>query len=264
MGLLLPHIFALRVYPDMISLSVKMDHEQAGGGKRDEIKVFSKESRYRLFRLLHSLVFEKVTFITLTYPGIFPTDSKVYKRHLAEYRRRFEKKYCACKAIWRLEFQKRGAPHYHILYFDAPYIPVKAWSSLWADVVHSDDINHRKAGVHVRLVTGNLSRELISSYVGKYVGKVDEQSVSAAQQKPGRWWGKWNIEEPEPERIEMTESEAQVFIAKFLMARKRSDWIPPDPLTCTVFGEALGTDKTAKMARDMARAAQHRKRDPVG
>lgn len=242
MGLLLPHKRTLRVYPDMVSVSGGVGEGLTGGGERGEIKVFSPESRYRLFRLLHQITFDRVTFCTLTYPADFPTDKKVYKAHLKEYRRRFERTYGKLRAVWRLEFQERGAPHYHIMYLDAPFIPIEEWCNLWSNVIGTDDLNHRKIGVDVKLVTNGTEKGLIVAYLGKYVAKVDNSSAYEGDRKPGRWWGKWNIVDPTPIEIECDLNEAIAFVEETLADRTNQGWEPLDKKQCTLFGERLGTD----------------------
>lgn len=242
MGLLLPHKRTLKVYPDMITVSTQGGGSVNGGGKRGTISVFSAESRYRLFRLLHQLTFERITFCTLTYPDEFPVDKKIYKAHLKEYRRRFERLYGAVRGVWRLEFQKRGAPHYHIMYLDMPYVPVDAWCNLWSNVIGTDDENHRRIGVDVKLVTGGSEKGLIASYLGKYVGKVDDRPAAEVIERPGRWWGKWNIEEDLPVEVDLYDYEAAAVVGEVLDARKKKDWMPLDFTVCTIFGEHMGSE----------------------
>lgn len=261
MGLLLPHKRTLRIYPDMISVSLSGGGNHVGGGKRGRVSVFSPESRHRLFVLLHQLKFERVTFCTLTYPAEFPTESRVYKAHLKEYRRRWERLYGACRAVWRLEFQKRGAPHYHIMYLDAPHIPILDWCKLWSDVIHTEDENHRKIGVDVKLVTGSTERGLIVSYLAKYVGKVDDTNVSERSEKPGRWWGKWNIEEVAPAEYEVSDWEAESIVSYALSTRRGgSSWKPANPTICTVFGDSMGGGKWSENLHRLMDEAERAKR----
>jgi hypothetical protein len=246
MGLLLPHKRKLLIHKDMISLSIPTENQAVGGGDRSEIETFSRESRYRLLRCLHTLTFHHMTFITLTYPREFPTDSRIYKAHLKEYRRRFEERYGKIPGVWRLEFQKRGAPHYHILYLDAPFIPVREWSALWADVTHSKSENHRKNGVDLKLIVPGSESKLIAFYVAKYVGKVDETTAKNQQRKPGRWWGKWNVEEVQPIEVEIDLNEAIALVDEILSDRQSHGWEPIKKDSCTIFGENLGTGEFEK------------------
>lgn len=243
MGLLLSHKRKLMVYPDMVTVSLPGGGGRVGGGKRGEVKVFSSDSRRRLFQLLHKLKFERVTFCTLTYPAEFPTDARRYKAHLKEYRRRFELRWGKIPAVWRLEFQERGAPHYHLMYLDAPFIPLADWCALWSDVIHTKDENHRKIGVDVKLVTQSKEAKLIASYLGKYVAKVDERIGAEDDRKPGRWWGEWNIQEVVPIEIEVMDWEAGRIVTELVSNRRGdSSWEPSDPTLCTVFGDRMGSD----------------------
>jgi hypothetical protein len=241
-GLLLPHKRKLRLWNDCLSVSPDCDFERSGGGLRGDVKNFSKDSRYRLFKLLHQLSFEKVTFITLTYPLDFPTDKKIYKAHLKEWRRRIEHAYGKKQCIWRLEFQKRGAPHYHLLYLDFGFVHVQVLCNLWHSITHSTSEAHRRNGVDIKLCTNGKQGALIASYLAKYVAKPDERKQIDVKEKPGRWWGKWNIEESEPVEIEMQDYQAAQVVKKMLDGRKDKRWEPMDPSICTVMGDTMGNN----------------------
>lgn len=57
--------------------------------------------------------------VTLTYPSDWETvapDGETVKKHLKELRARFRRAWDAdLMAVWKLEFQRRGAPHFHLL-----------------------------------------------------------------------------------------------------------------------------------------------------
>lgn len=248
MGLLLAHKRKISVYPDMVSISQGEDVEQKGGGRRKEIQVFSADSRFRLFRLLHRLEFDKVTFCTLTYPAVFPTEKAVYKANLKEYRRRFEDRFGRVPAVWRLEFQARGAPHYHIMYLDAPYVDIHDWCYLWSDVIHTYDMAHRLVGVDVKLVTSGKESKLVAFYLAKYVAKIDKRDPNCIKIKPGRWWGKWNITEAHPIQIELFDYQAEIITAALLEGRTGQTWRPADYSLCSVLGETMGTNTFQKSA----------------
>lgn len=241
MGLSLPHKRTLRIYPDMMTVSAGCGGNHLGGGKRGKIEVFSKESRYRLFSMMHKLTFKTVTFLTLTYPLQYPSDPKVYKGHLKEYRRRFEKKYGPVPAVWRLEFQERGAPHFHLMYLDMGFIPVHELCWLWKCVVKSWDMAHELLGVDIKLITSGKEKKLIASYLAKYVGKVDQSEGKNDGSGVGRYWGKWNIEEVSPIILETDDKSAGDIVTRYLAMRGGSEtWQPPDPTVCTIFGNKLG------------------------
>jgi hypothetical protein len=250
MGLLLTHKRKLTLWNDMLSVSGIGGGGESGGGKRGEIQVFSKASRYRLFRLLHQLTFERVTFITLTYPREFPTAKEVYKGHLKEYRRRFEIEHGRRQAVWRLEFQARGAPHFHIMYLDLPFVPVKDLCWMWKCVIHSWDMAAEINGVDLKLITDSKEEALIASYLSKYIAKVDETEEKNDARKCGRHWGKWNINEPDRMEFEVSDWQAERIVTFALGCRLgNQNWQPIDRTLCSVFGSSLGSSEFSQFIR---------------
>jgi hypothetical protein len=85
---------------------------------------WSRKSRARMTRRLAELDYGpllrmglRLPMTTLTYPGdweaVAPT-GKAVKRHLDQFRKRFERAWgFPPLGIWKLEFQRRGAPHIH-------------------------------------------------------------------------------------------------------------------------------------------------------
>ncbi|WP_461480157.1 rolling circle replication-associated protein [Mycobacterium sp. HUMS_1102779] len=87
--------------------------------------------------------------ITLTYPGdweVVAPDGASVKRHIVLWRTRFQREYGeSARYIWKLEFQRRGAPHIH-LWMAPPMSPGRScrgfaqWlSETWAQVVNHPD-----------------------------------------------------------------------------------------------------------------------------
>ena len=97
-----------------------------------------------------------------------------------------------------MEFQERGAIHFHIIFFECPYIPKEKIQEIWAEIT----LSYRPFTRIERI----FSHKKIMNYVAKYVGKInknDENSgfnyptyLSAYQkyhgQKIGRVWGYLN------------------------------------------------------------------------
>jgi hypothetical protein len=234
----------------MMSISGLGEVEHLGGGKRGDIQVFSAGSRYRLFRLLHQLTFDKVTFMTLTYPNEFPTDARVYKANLKEFHRKFEIEYPGVQGVWRLEFQERGAPHFHIMWLDWQPKDDGEAQWIWKSTCHTWDMAHELLGVDIRVVTDNTQQALIAFYMAKYIAKIDERKIKDDERKCGRWWGKWNINEPEPYQFEVSDREAEQLTAFAIGARvSNSLWTPIDPTLCTVFGSSLGSGLFGELIR---------------
>lgn len=124
-------------------------------------------------------------FITLTYPGEWSHDARVWKRDLDKFGKRFARKYPKAACVWKLEPQpKRKAPHYHGIVTGVRFIDREWLSKAWYEVVGSRDNRHRRAGTQVQLVQSHRG---VISYAAKYTAK--PQALPADWQEPGRWWG---------------------------------------------------------------------------
>jgi len=161
-----------------------------GGGVRGRIRGFSAAARSRLMRLLARLHPDALPlFVTLTYPGEWSGDPRRWKRDLDAFLKRLCRRYPDCSGVWKLEPQKRGAPHFHLLVFGVPWISADWLSRVWWEVVGSGDEAHLRAGTRVERVR---TRNGVFRYAAKYLGKtMDVQDLPACWENPGRWWGVW-------------------------------------------------------------------------
>lgn len=166
---------------------------RAGGGKRRAITGFSKHSRRRLLRLIGTIdqTATPPLFITLTYPATYPT-ARESKKHLKEFLRRLKTFYPSLAGIWKLEAQKRGAPHYHLLVWGVSYIPFQAVGRLWWNVTGRISPEHEQAGTQV-CRAGMFRR--VWTYAAKYLGKVCAAPGDATWDNPGRFWGIFSRDE---------------------------------------------------------------------
>lgn len=162
------------------------------GGKRGSISGFTAGSRRRLLALLHQLNRDRVPqlplFITLTYPPEVNPTGKASKRDLDRFCRRLLRRHPNAAIIWKLEYQKRGAVHYHLLVFGVGFIARNEVANAWYEVVGSQLEKHRTAGTRVERVA---SWNGVVSYAAKYLGKVGGQVEDEA---PGRFWGVYGRE----------------------------------------------------------------------
>lgn len=154
---------------------------------RGRIDSFSRRSRSRLIQQCVKVDRSKqagALFVTLTYPSSWPADSSSWKRHLDSFWKRCQREYPHLSAIWKLEFQLRGAPHFHLLVYGQPFVP-HAWiAEQWFEVVGSGDEAHRKAGTEVRRVE---SYRHAAYYASKYLSKIQTNGEGGAY--VGRYWG---------------------------------------------------------------------------
>lgn len=171
-----------------------------GGGARGNVKAFTREARKRMLDFLRSLNRQTCglpLFVTLTYPGVYPDDPAQWKKHLDNFRKAIRRQYPDAWGPWKLEPQRRGAPHFHLLVFGVKHID-KTWlSNTWYRIVGSGDERHRRAGTQVARIA---SWRGVVSYAAKYMGKVLDWLPEAWQSGVGRWWGMFNRKAAEPHR----------------------------------------------------------------
>ncbi len=122
-------------------------------------------------------------FVTLTYPGSLVPDGRASKAHLKAFCKRLLRRWPGACVLWRVERQKRGAPHYHLLVLGVRFIPHGWVSRAWFEVVGSGDPAHLAAGTEVRAVR---SWRGVMSYVGKYLAKLEAEG---SEDELGRIWG---------------------------------------------------------------------------
>jgi hypothetical protein len=195
------------------------------------VRTFSAQSRGRLLKLVNSFdrsICEKRTcvMITLTYGRAWPHERGVWKRQLDNFRRDFLRPFGRVACVWKLEPQKRGAPHFHLIAFFPLGTNVSSLSSraarIWNRLVEHSSGSQRRLhrSWHLgRLGNGNqpccqVIRSLggVIAYASKAIGSLP--AVSAARKyvskaaddgalcseygewsSPGRFWGIWNKSE---------------------------------------------------------------------
>jgi hypothetical protein len=129
-------------------------------------------------------------FVTLTYPSSFP-DARSSKRHIKMFFQRFNRAFPGHGAIWKLEPQQRGAPHYHLLVWGCTVRDLYQFvPQAWFEIAGNGDNNHLL--FHMGLL-GNQhcvsevrSWRGVWSYASKYLGKTFEVEGWDAS---GRFWG---------------------------------------------------------------------------
>lgn len=173
------------------SLKIKGVPARTAKHERGRIQNFSIRSRSRLMQKIAQLKRHNLPlFVTLTYPEDYPNDYKTYKYHLHHFfialRRRWER----AGIVWKLEYQQRGAPHFHLLMWGVEHNFRDDVARLWCKIVDSDDENHLKWHLG-QLGNGNThcvqeirSWHGVRSYAAKYMAKLDERDDQC-----GRFWG---------------------------------------------------------------------------
>jgi hypothetical protein len=138
-----------------------------------------------LLQSLNKLAIEHLPlFLTLTYPAVWDDDPELWKAHLEALWKRIYRRYPQASMVWRLEPQKRGAPHYHVLLFGVRFIEKEWLSAAWYEVVGSSDEKHLRFGSRVEQIK---TWRGVMAYASKYVAKLPDETIEFTY--VGRWWG---------------------------------------------------------------------------
>jgi hypothetical protein len=123
--------------------------------------------------------------LTLTYPSDFPMNGRMVKDHWRRFRQWMIRNNAAT-GLWVLEFQKRGAPHFHVFIREA--LDRHAVSAAWYRIVNSGDPRHLRAGTRIEVFRHPPA---LGSYVMKYAAKMEQKEVTEGFGSVGRFWGTW-------------------------------------------------------------------------
>ena len=86
-------------------------------------------------------------------------------------------------SLWVLEFQERGAPHFHV-FFDKN-LDRNAVSAAWFRIVGSDDPKHLLAGTRIEAFR---CPEALGPYLMPYAAKLRQKDVPEGFASVGRFW----------------------------------------------------------------------------
>jgi len=207
--------------------------EQHGGGRRGVVKGFSRGSRRRLMSKIAGVQRGAAlpVFVTLTYPKSFP-EPKQSKYHLKLFIQSMKRAFPMAGIIWKLEPQKRGAPHYHLLVWGVKVAALRAWvPTAWFEIAGGGD-NLHLLWHEGKLKNKHCTQQVNSfkgvwAYASKYLGKTFE--VAGWDSKAvGRFWAvvnPANIPFGEPMKMDISRADAVQgirYIKRVIHAKKRS------------------------------------------
>lgn len=188
------------------------------GSKRGNVTTFSRKSRKRLLEktarldLKAAIAKRPVVFLTLTYGQKFP-EPMLAKTHLRTLFKRIARLAPEASGIWRMEFQERGAPHFHIILYNLPFMSKEVVNTIWGEIIGEefwDTSKHEPRAPFTRIEAIRNPRRVMS-YVSKYVAKEDKAGGGfihvpylTAELEVGRLWGVFNAKSlPFAELIEI-------------------------------------------------------------
>lgn len=160
---------------------------------RGTVTEFSYKSRQRLAFVAANTDVEFKTMITFTYPKEFPSDGETVKRNWHDLLVWLRREFQAPNYLWFLEFQHRGAPHFHLL-IDWPMPKAREQvkgvrfrvASTWYRIVGSHDPKHLAACTRTDVLR---SSDGGAKYAVKYALKMYQKLVPVGYENVGRFWG---------------------------------------------------------------------------
>jgi hypothetical protein len=165
---------------------------QGGGSSRGAVRVLTQKSKSRLrFTCLNARL-PLISQFCLTYPADFPNDGRIVQSHFNAFMTRF-RDYCKRRNIdfvylWVKEFQKRGAPHFH-LFLSLPVSDQlhSYMAQLWNRVAGNNQLEHLAFHLNknnfIEWEMGN------GQYLTKYLEKNYQKMTPVDFKNVGRFWG---------------------------------------------------------------------------
>lgn len=231
---LLSGIKEIEVYRNDVVLKRYGPDGGKGGGARNQVTELTRGALARLAFVASNTMVDLSEMVTLTYPAEFPGSGKVVKRHLNHFLtwcRRFAKRIGRpFSYLWFLEFQKRGAPHVHLLTTDI-CLTTRAGRQLlsyrWYKMVSSGDRKHARAGTRAEKLR---SADGARHYVVKYASKPEQKVVPEQFENVGRFWGCSRDIPPAPlgtlRKPEITEQQVRELLAGWKYLDNVREFLP--------------------------------------
>ncbi len=159
---------------------------------RSTVDTFSKSSRRRMFNTLSKMRFGTLTkgkMLTLTYHENFDRPVDELKKDFSNFLQWLRDNIDGAHYMWRVEFQKRGAIHYHVLVWakkgdrklHSKSFDLRA-SRAWHQIADPTSVHHERFGFDSKTISDYRHA---CSYVSKYVAKVSEEREVSYR---GRRW----------------------------------------------------------------------------
>lgn len=191
---------AVRVTPGGLDIvGGKLQGSGSGGGQRGPIRGFSRKSQRRLMGLLMRTPLQdwltgkgsdtgQAAFLSLTWHDWWPDSAEALALQQRQFVRRLERAWPGVEWLWKLESQRRGAPHYHYLVLLSERVckaDFRRWvRDNWHEVACPYSADHLQHGTDTVFLYGTPGKLL--HYLRKYVGKVQENEGHLW----GRRWGR--------------------------------------------------------------------------
>ena len=200
-------------------------------GERRPIKRLSSTSLARLAIVAKETHITFETMITLTYGPQFPTSGQEVKSQLRIFLTSMRQHFGKFDYLWFLEFQRRGAPHIHVMtdldsptiadrlcmaecwVYDAQQLPPVYYSSMRTKRLHLLNIASLEVHIHRKSWDTIRSQGGAAHYVTKYATKTEQKEVPQTFRDVGRFWAcSQRVGRIEGVRVDMSEEELRLIL----------------------------------------------------
>lgn len=156
---------------------------------RGPIRKLSKKASKRMRdRLLQMRKSEPFLFVTLTYGAVYPASGDAAKQHLNKLWRSLVRRWPQASTVWVMQFQKRGAPHFHLVVWGIKARALRDWiKEAWPQIATEDWSFVDSAGARVE---NGRSLKGVANYLSR-PSEVPEAFLGT-EGTLGRLWGQKN------------------------------------------------------------------------
>ena len=186
----------IEIYPNCIILKPSEQYKTKSFGNhapRGTITEFTKRSRFRLFvtlaKISNHLDFPPI-FATLTYHHGHENTPKPNHSVMHNFLVQLREFDPDVQFIWRKEYQKRGAPHYHLIIFPSGQCPFSGKKDynikinlIWHNLADPKSRRHAEYGCLIKNIN-NYKQACF--YLSKYVAKCNNEGPDIQE---GKHWG---------------------------------------------------------------------------
>jgi hypothetical protein len=229
--------------PEVTKEAAKMRNFGGVGGSRGDrqrITGFSTKSRLALrrkFDCLDEKSRKKCLFTTLTYEENMLDGEQAHKDLNAFGSAMLRKFGEGVGFLWKMEQQKRGSIHFHLLIFGVSYMKREKWDQFvqwlaftWARIVaHGGEISIKQiqAGTSIELAEKGAVRSYLEKYIAKVLSPDGEQLPEI--ENPGRFWGERFMKQFFAPKVEIPISRRQAIqlsriLDNYRRSRIREQW----------------------------------------
>jgi len=180
--------------------------------KRGQVKTLSKQSLSKAVFVVSETFIIFTSVVTVTYGKNVPTDGKAVKKHLHNFLQKIRYHFGSFEYLWWLEFQRRGAPHFHILLTleankENRYLLAELWVKATNEYKTPEMLRvHRHKKTFETIRKGDNAKR----YLTWYTGKQRQKRVPKNYVNVGRFWGASKAVKnsiPDPVTVPMTDDQ---------------------------------------------------------